>query len=520
MSADTGIEDWKNLGAALSQAADRDDPAIIDLGGVAPPTIYSFRRLDELSNAVANGLLSRNLSIGDRVGILSANRAEYFAVYLGAMRAGLVPVPLNIKLPAATIDLIIRDGDIRLVFCDQRHRGLVPENMPCISFEAPGKGSTDGAEAFESFLQLGPFVPNAPAPRHPAMFLYTSGSTGVPKGVVLSHESHLWVLAMRKRPPASERMRTLIAAPLYHMNALSTAHSALAQHDSVVLMPGFDVPGYIDAIGRYQCNALTAVPTMFSMILKRPDLLEHADLSSVRFLRMGSAPVSPALFDALRSVFPNARISNVFGTTEAGPIFFGEHPRGLATPPLSLGYAHAAVRLRIAGEPFGETSGVLEIASPAVMNGYHNQPELTRKVLTSDGFNRTGDIFYRDPEGFYFYVGREDDMFNSGGENIYPGDVEKMLERHPAVQQVAVVPIPDEIKGSKPVAFIVLKHGVQATELEIQQFALANGPAYQHPRRVWFLSELPLASTNKIDIKRLAQVALTKIKGSSGEMKS
>ena len=439
---------------------------------------------------------------------MSANRAEYLTIYLGAMQAGMIPVPINIKLPPARLSHILQDAGARIVFCDAQRIAQCPRDIPTIVFGASHSDSAiQATSTFNAFIDSGTFTAIRPSGNQAAMFLYTSGSTGVPKGVVLSHSSHLWVLAMRLRPATAQRLRTLVAAPLYHMNALSTSHAALAQHDTVVLMPGFEVASYLDAIERYRCNSLTSVPTMFSMILKRPDLIELTDLSSVQSLRMGSAPVSLGLFNALRKLFPNSSIQNVFGITEAGPIVFAPHPDSRVTPPSSLGYSHPQVSLRIDGVASGPANGVLEIKCPALMTGYHNQPEVTKKVFTEDGYYRTGDIFSRDADGFYFYVGRADDMFSCGAENIYPGDVEKMLEEHPAIQQVAVVPIADEIKGAKPVAFVVLKAGADASESEIQQFALANAPAYQHPRRVWFLMELPLASTNKIDTKQLIKIA-------------
>jgi long-chain acyl-CoA synthetase len=344
------------------------------------------------------------------------------------------------------------------------------------------------------------------------MFLYTSGSTGKPKGVVLSHESHLWVLAMRRRPTSTARQRVLIAAPLYHMNGLATAHAALAQHDSVVLLPRFTAASYIDAIGRYRCTTLSAVPPMMAMMLQERESLRRADLSSVTSIRMGSAPVSAALHESLRRLFPHAQINNVFGTTESGPITFGPHPEGLTPPVRSVGYAHPQVQLRLAdGENTASEEGVLHIKCPALMNGYHKLPEATRSVMTTDGYYVTGDVFSRDAQGFYFFLGRADDMFVCGGENIYPSEVEKMLERHPAVQQACVVSVEDEIKGQKPAAFVVLKPGTAASAQEIKDYALANAPAYQHPRRVWFLKELPLAGTNKIDTKALRNLAEEKI---------
>jgi len=145
------------------------------------------------------------------------------------------------------------------------------------------------------------------------------------------------------------------------------------------------------------------------------------------------------------------------------------------------------------------------------MNGYHNRPELPSPI-TPDGFYRTGDVFRRDANGFHFFAGRTDDMFVSGGENIYPGDVERMLETHPAIAQSCVVPIDDEIKGTKPVAFVVVKQGAALTESDIKQFALAHAPAYQHPRSVWFIDALPLSSTNKIDRATLKREATLRLK--------
>src|SRR5262249_21186388 len=141
------------------------------------------------------------------------------------------------------------------------------------------------------------------------------------------------------------------------------------------------------------------------------------------------------------------------------------------------------------------------------------RPDVT-PPFTGDGFYITGDVFRRDADGFHYFVGRTDDMFVSGGENIYPADVERMLERHPGVSQAAVVPIDDEIKGQKPVAFVVAKAAPRPDEDEIKRFALANAPAYAHPRFVWFVDELPLASTNKVDRAALRRLAQERMGGS------
>jgi long-chain acyl-CoA synthetase len=495
-----------NLGDLIDPERDPDKTAIVDLGGERPPREVSYRALDEMANGVARALTARGLKRGERVAILSANRAEYLAAYYGIMRAGLVAVPVNFKFPRRTIHFILADAGAKLVFCDAARRADCPSGLPAVCFGG------DGADSFEAFLDRGPFAAVVPHKDEPAMFLYTSGSTGVPKGVVLSHQSHLWVVEVRLTGQDLARHRYLIAAPLYHMNALALAKLACAAHSTIVLLPQFTARDYITAIERYRCTWLTAVPPMIAMMLREGDLLARTDLSSVEFVRMGSAPVSASLMHALKRALPRAAVTNAYGTTEAGPVVFGPHPKGLPQPEASVGYPHPQVQVRLLDEHRRPAEhAVLEMKSPAIMLGYHNRPDVPSPI-TPDGFYVTGDVFRRDADGFYYFVGRTDDMFVSGGENIYPADVERMLERHPMVSHAAVVPIDDDIKGTKPVAFVILKAGHSATQDEIKRFALANAPAYAHPRSVWFVDELPLASTNKVDRAALRRMAQERIK--------
>jgi acyl-CoA synthetase (AMP-forming)/AMP-acid ligase II len=309
------------------------------------------------------------------------------------------------------------------------------------------------------------------------------------------------------------RHRYLIAAPLYHMNALALSKLACAAHATIVLLPRFTARGYIEATQRYACTWLTAVPPMIAMMLREQELLEQSDLSSVAFIRMGSAPVSASLMAAIRHALPQASVTNAYGTTEAGPVVFGPHPQGLPQPELSVGYPHPQVQLRLVdGDNRDADQGMLEMKCPAVMLGYHNRPDVPSPI-TPDGYYITGDVFRRDAQGFHYFVGRTDDMFVSGGENIYPTDIERMLERHPDVAQACVVPIVDAIKGQKPVAFVMVKPGRAPSDDDIKRFALKNAPAYQHPRFVWFVGELPLASTNKVDRHALQALAEERVGG-------
>lgn len=494
------MTDFINLGDLIPRERDLDKVAIIDLGGEAGARAFTYRQIDDMARGVARALLKRGLTRGDRVAIHSANRAEYLAAVCGIMRAGLVAVPVNFKFPRETIDFIIKDSDANFVFCDAVRRADVPNGVTAITF----------SEEFDAFLDAGPFDTVQPAPREPAMFLYTSGSTGIPKGVVLSHQSHLWVIEARLTQDIS-RHRFLVAAPLYHMNGLAVSQLVCAGHATLVLLPQFTAASYIDAAERYRCTWLTAVPPMIAMMLREADRMANADLSSVDFVRMGSAPVSESLMASLKGAIPRAAITNAYGTTEGGPVVFGPHPKGLRQPELSVGYPHPDVQTRLVDSDGREGDyGELQMKSPAVMNGYHNRPDILTPI-TADGFYRTGDVFRRDDNGFHFFVGRVDDMFVSGGENIYPSDVERMLERHPDIVQATVVPIEDDIKGQKPVAFVIAKEGAPLNEDAVKQYALKHAPAYQHPRFVWFVEKMPLSSTNKVDrtaLKRDAEARL------------
>src|SRR6266849_10431209 len=333
---DSTVPIFTNLGDLIRRDRDLAKLAIVDLGGEAGARELSHAGIDAMANGVARALARRGLSRGDRVAILAVNRAEYLAAYYGIMRAGLVAVPVNFKFPRPTIHFILQDAGARLVFCDRARAPDCPKNIPAVQF----------GDDFERFLDPGALDAVVPQPREPAMFLYTSGSTGPPKGVVLSHQSHVWVVETRLAP-GLDRHRYLIAAPLYHMNALALSKLACAAHATIVLLPQFTARGYIEAIERYRCTWLTAVPPMIAMMLRETDLLARTDLSSVEFVRMGSAPVSLSLLHALKRALPRAAVTHAYGTTEGGPVAFGPHPRGLPQPETSVGYPHPKVQLRL-----------------------------------------------------------------------------------------------------------------------------------------------------------------------------
>ncbi|HET6221698.1 MAG TPA: class I adenylate-forming enzyme family protein [Dongiaceae bacterium] len=486
----------KNLAAILDPTAPDERPLIIQLSADGDEEQHlSYGEGRQRIAGLARGLLKRGLKRGEAVAIVAANSADYLILYMATMAAGLVSVCVNHKLPRETVAHIMKDAAIKLAVADAERAPLVRELVPTLAM----------AEV-DSLLDPGPFTPVEMKPEEVAMVLYTSGSTGLPKGVPLTHGGYIWATgATPEQRPGIEGKKAIIAAPLFHMNGLFSAKMVMINGGTIVLMTAFTAPGYIRAIDRLRVDMVTSVPTMLALVMRETEELAKADLGCVSTAVTGSAPSTAEFFEQMHRLFPNAETANSWGTTESGPLGFGPHPDGIAKPLGALGYPRKGIEVKFVGGD--ENQGVLHIRTPALMTGYLNREADTKKRLI-DGWYDTGDVMRRDKDGFVFFVGRADDMFQCGGENVYPGEVEKLLGRHPDVAQVCVVPVADEIKYQLPVAFVVPRPGTTPAEDALRRFALDNGPAYAHPRAVWFVTELPLAGTNKIDRKTLIERAV------------
>lgn len=487
-----------NLGLICRHASAVREEALIESDLQGKSRSWSAHELDTLAQAHARRLRARGLARGQRVALLSENSAAFLAAYFGILRAGLVAVPLNHRLPPALIDAILADSDAAALLVGRLPDPQLPQALKSPVTRLP---LADGLPALSDEAQDG--VADM-APDEPALILYTSGSTGRPKGVVISHHAYLWTLRTRLSGRSLSSECYLVAAPLYHMNALNTVQLALAGQARLVLQPHFEAGAYAQAIARHGCTSLTGLPTMIAL-MHASHTARSADLSSVHTVRLGSEPLSERLLDMARQLFPQASVGNAYGTTETGSVIFGPRADGTLPPPLALGWPHPQVQLRLLdthGQPAQQ--GVLAIRSPALMLGYHGLPEQTARAMTADGYYLTGDILRRDAEGCHYFVGRADDMFVCGGENIYPADVERMLERHADIERACVIPVADGIKGRKPVALVVLRAQAQTDESAIRQYALDHGPAHQHPRRVFIVPGLPSSATGKTDRKAAA----------------
>lgn len=491
-----------NLGAMIAPHCADGHPWLIEVTPGRPQRLLSYGDLRDGAGAVARRLIADGRATRKaRIGIIALNSAEYLIAYYGIMQAGCCAVPMGWKLTPQTIAHVLRDADVELVYCDARWAALLQGQVAT----APIESAAVPTGAARSRSRLEP-VPDAQAGDF-ATILYTSGSTGFPKGVPLTHGGYIWTLRMVEvnggRAMREEAARVLTAAPLSHMNALFLAKTVTAYGATLVLMTSFEARAFLEAAADHRCSVVTAVPTMLALAAREHARPPALDLDGVKSVAMGSAPVTEALFAQVRAIFPKAMVANNWGTTETGPAVFGPHPQGLPRPPLALGHPLPGVQVRLDG---GTDEGELLVRNGAVMPGYLNRDDETRKRLV-DGWYRTGDVMRRDADGFFYFVGRVDDMFVCGGENMYPGEIERLLETHPGVAQAAVIPVADEIKGQIPAAFVVRRPGAAVTEDELKAYALANGPVYQHPRFVRFIEEMPLSAANKIDKKRIRDMA-------------
>lgn len=488
-----------NLGCPFAPQAPPERVAVIDLSDPRAERVWTYGELQARCDAVARGLLRDGLGRGDRVGLMAANSADALAVLLGAMRAGCVAVPVNPRAGADTLAFMAQDSAMRRVFVDAANQAAVPPGPAAVVL---------GSAAFEAGLDPGPFEPVEPPESEVGLILYTSGSTGRPKGVLLTHASQLLIARGYCTAAMDECLAAgpnIVAAPLFHMNATVNVTMTLLLGAAFVLMARFDPVRFIEAIHRHRVSVISGVPTMAAMMALETDALRRADLSSVRLAVIGSAPLSDTVLAQVQRLLPQAAVINSYGTTETGAGYFGAHPQGLPRPPMSVGHPQPHARLRLVGAGAPD-QGVLQVHCATRMSGYLNRPELTAEKLR-DGWIDTGDIMRRDADGWYYFIGRADDMFVCGGENVYPGQVERLLEQHPDVLEVCVVPQADDVRGHIPVAFVVPRPGAEPTVQGLKDFVLQRAAPHLHPRRVWFIDRMPLAGTNKIDRQALKERA-------------
>jgi len=469
---------------------------IVDLS-YTPERVYTTDEANTRIRQLARGIQNLNLAPNAKVAIMGNNSYNYLCLWMALSQLSLTIVGINIKLPVEQVHFCLSDSETSLIFYMPEFEHLVPEGVRAIAIDS---------EEYFNLMDSSEYVRPPFAGDKINYIMYTSGTTGNPKGVVATYENRVWSNYygfITLSDPTTYAVSGIHVSPLYHLagtNGLFNVATLTNSPDiTIVIQPKFDAEQYITAIEKYKIREVRVVAPMMAMILEKRDLLSKTDLTSVRKVILTSSFAPEKMQREVKLFFRNAIILNPYGLTESGPIF-GPHPMNIPKPTTSVGYPLNGVETRI-------VDGVLQIKSNAILKEYHKRPDAYDKAMTDDGFFITGDLFKVNKYGFYFYVGRADDMFKSGGEKIYPSEIESVIERHPAVAASIIVGVPDRIKGFKPYAFVQLKSNETVTAEQIKNFTVKNVATYQIPRDVWVIDDLPKTSIGKIDRKLLTEMA-------------
>jgi long-chain acyl-CoA synthetase len=491
-------------GDILPRAAARYGPkSALVTGG----RTFTYTELNALSDRVAQGLAARGVAVGDRVSLLSQNRWEWIVAYHGILKAGAVVNPLNVMLTGEEIAYVIGDcGASAIMVSGDRAPDLVgladeaPTLHTVVCFDEPAPGTL----GFDELLTTAGEPPLAwtPDPSALSTIGYTSGTTGRPKGAMQSHRAVLLNCALT----ATMHVRTsqdvvLSPLPAPHVYGNVVINGTFMAGGTVVLMERFDAAAALSLIHEHGATLFEGVPTMYAMMLAHPDI-ERTDLSSITRSTVGGQTIGVSVIEEWEGR-SGAPLLELWGMTELSGL---GTTHALYAPNVhgSIGVALPGIELRTdsldnPGEttPIGEP-GELMVRGPIVTLGYWGDEEATRAVLDADGWLTTGDVAYVDEDGHYFIVDRLKDMIITGGYNVYPAEIERVVSEHPAVAMVAVGRIADDIKGELARAYVVLRPGLAATEVDIVGHCRERLAPYKIPRSVAFVDDLPKTSSGKL----------------------
>ena len=504
----------------ISSSIAPDRPAIIFEGKK-----HTYGHLNERVNRLANALIGLGVNKGDMVAILQVNCSQYVEVYYAVARIGAIFIPLNFRAKADELEYMINNCEAKVLFvgdryCDIIHgiRSKLPKLQHLICLEV---GKKEGMLSYEELLaKASPEeVFTEIDDNDVTILMYTAGTTGRPKGVPLTHNSFSTYVLNNVSPCDVETEETnLLTVPLYHVAGIQALMAATYGGRTLVMMKQFEVKDWMKTVEREKANRAMLVPTMLKRVIDDPDFGKF-DLSSLKVITYGAAPMPFEVIKKAIEVFPGVMFINAFGQTETastitslGPedhVLSGteeEKAKKLKRLQSSIGKAMGDVQVKIVDEhgkelPWGEVGEILA-KGPRVMTGYWKDPEKTAKALTKDGWLHTGDKGHMDEEGYIYLAGRGDDMIIRGGENISPEEVENALYAHAAVDECAVIGIPDSEWGQQPKAVVVLKKGHKCTREELEEFCRQKLSSFKRPRYVCFVDELPRTSTGKV-LKRV-----------------
>ena len=490
---------------------------------IQPTTATPYRReiswsvFDEKANRVANLLLSRGIRKGQKVAILLMNCLEWLPIYFGVLKTGAIAVPLNFRYTADEIDYCLRLADADVLFFGPEFIGRVEDIVPKISREKllffVGDNKPSFAESYnEAVANCSSATPKVlVVDTDDAAIYYSSGTTGFPKAILLDHTA----LMQSARMEAMHHETThedvfLCIPPLYHTGAKMHWFGSLYTGSRAVILKGNKPQAILETVSMERCTIVwLLVPWAqdILMALDRGDLrIEDFQLSQWRLMHIGAQPVPPSLIRHWLQYFPHHKYDTNYGLSEStgpGCVHLGlENVRKVG----AIGVPGFGWKCKIvdeSGEPVKQGDvGELCVKGPGVMKCYYHDPKATADVL-KDGWLHTGDMAKQDEEGFIFLVDRKKDVIITGGENLYPVQIEDFLAAHPKVHDVAVIGLPDPRLGEIAAAIIQIKEGMECTEEEINHFCL-DLPRYKRPRKIIF-AKVPRNPTGKIEKPKLRE---------------
>lgn len=482
-----------------------------DVAMVFQDRTTSFADLDRNASRVANGLIALGQRPQQRVAYFGKNSDRYFEVMLGALKANMAIVGVNWRLAAPEVAYVIGDAGCEVVFADAEFAPLIETigaECPRLRHRVVVDSERDGWSHYPAWRDAqGSDDPQLPiASDDDAIQLYTSGTTGHPKGVQLSNANYLAFFRAAQAAKWGDfgaGEANLVAMPNFHVAGTNMGVATLAQGATAVIQREVNPGEILELIARHRIKSAFLVPAVIGMLVQHPKIRE-ADISSLRSMFYGASPIAEALLAQAQATFAGCGFTQLYGLTETVGAATALQPadhvaeKGLLR---SCGKPYPGIDVRTidsAGRPTkpGEV-GEIVIRGDVVMKGYWNKPDATAAAIR-DGWFYTGDAGYFDGDGFLYIHDRVKDMIVSGGENIYPAEVENAVFGHPAVADVAVIGVPDDKWGEAVKAIVVLKPGENATAAEVIAFARTRIAGYKVPKSVDFIAALPRNPSGKI----------------------
>ncbi len=486
----------------------------------------SFRDVDEYSDRVAASLLRLGFAKGDRIGIIGWNQPEWLYTYFAAAKIGAVVVGLNVRYRDTELEYMLnqslakglvtlaRTDDMDYVAYFDSFRKRIPSVEHFIFMGGEG---FRGSQSFERFLDAEVDRPaldaakEAVRPEDLVMIIYTSGTTGRPKGASLSHKSQL----------ASARAQTvhcrvtpddlqLIVLPLNHVSGITCmVLSGLLARATGILIPSVDFDEIVRQTREYRPTIFGGVPTLFTLLFMKEEFLA-LDLSPVRLVVSGGSNSDPPLLRQIQEVFPKATVMNLYGLSEvSGGIVMSPWESDFERTVRSIGKPFPGIEVRVKDPegrdlPAGET-GELHFRGECVVEGYFRMPEETDAAFDEEGWVASGDMGYLDEDGYIVLMGRKKEMYIQGGFNVYPVEVENLLNKHPKVAMAAGIGVPDPVMGEVGRYYIIPKPGESATEEELKAYCAEHLADYKIPKQIVFRESLPLTPVGKVMKARLRE---------------